>query len=353
MKNRRIYFCPHNSNSGVSHYAKNFYKCVAQRFAFENLSFAEIAELSGPFWIHLEMGHSPRAEFLPGLAKLAENPSVHISITMHDAPYTGFEGLAGKILRCIDPYLADGFIKSVDRRIYSKAYFLTLSHKAKKKMSKLNVERVSVIPHVVNDEDFCDLHSKRDPSSFVFFGYLTHLKGLEYALDLFSRIQSMHADATFHIIGEADEGYLQRLKQKVSRSGIKNIRFYGYLDEPTALRILDSCSFALLPTEEFNSWVPVSGSLLTVIKRGVIPFTTDVNTHSEVVRSGQTAFFLEKNIQKDVALILSKMLDPEACNQMRKKIISHLKENFSAEVVASKFGAFIEQQQNCCKEFEL
>jgi glycosyltransferase involved in cell wall biosynthesis len=352
MKIRRIYFCPDHSNSGVSHYAQNFYKCVAQKFGFESLSFPEISELTDPFWIHLEMGHSPPAEFLPALAKLTQNPRVHTSITIHDPPYTGFEGLAGKFLRNMAPSLADELIRVVDRKIYSKASFLTLSQKAKKKMSKLRVENVSVIPHVVNDDDFCDPDSKRDLNSFVFFGYISPLKGIEYAIDIFSRIHSLHPEACFHIIGEGDEKYLEKLKEKVSRSAIDNVHFYGYLDEPSALRILDSCSFALLPTEEFH-WVPVSGSLLTVIKRGVIPFTTDVNAHSEVVSSGQTAFFLEKNIQKDVSLILSKMHhDSETCNQMRKKIISHLRENFSAEVVASQFGAFIEQQQSFCKNLE-
>ncbi len=353
-KIRRIYFCPDDSNSGVSHYAQNFYKCVAQKFGFEYLSFPEISELREPFWIHLEMGHSPNAEFVPALAKLAQNPWVHISITMHDAPYTGFEGLAGKLLRYISPSaLADGLIKVVDRKIYSKASFLTLSQKAKKKMSKLQVENVSVIRHVVNDEDFCDPGSKRDLKSFVFFGYISPLKGIEYALEIFSKIQAKHADASFHIIGKADERYLEKLQEQVSRNAIGNVHFYGYLDEPSALRILDSCTFALLPTEEFSSWVPVSGSLMTVIKRGVIPFTTDVNAHSEVVSSGQTAFFLEKDIHKDLALILSKMENSEACNQMRKQIVSHVREHFSAEVVAFQFGAFIEQQQSFCKKFEL
>lgn len=110
---------------------------------------------------------------------------------------------------------------------------------------------IAVIPNPVEIREY----SFRKEDSRFRLGYLGRVsrrKNIEGLIYAFADLGTQAADAELLIIGGGDADYETFLRQEVSRLGLHNVRFAGFLSGEDKDRALASCSVLAMPSEFEN-----------------------------------------------------------------------------------------------------
>jgi glycosyltransferase involved in cell wall biosynthesis len=341
---KRFYISSHHGPSGISKYAKDFYNLVLKDMGYVHIDssahYSEIfSAVSSRDHVHIEIGIFQKKE-IEILMRMIKAKYKHIAVTLHDAPLIKYPfhdfklPLLNKASRFYDLHW-DNFSSLIPyvskiQRIY------VLSRKGVSAVrSKYHTGNVFYLPHIVNLDEI--VKPEVINKHFIFFGFIGPNKGIEYSLQLHEALlNSGEKDVQFYVAGTAlgsQRKYYEALKEKY----VQNVHYLGYVDEDVLTEVFNKCSFALLPFKEYGFFHPFSGSILHSIKKGKLVFTNKVNAVPELIKDGETGFYLSGQLNRDVALIKTVFASGDAVKQVISNAQEYLKHHHSETAVRSSF----------------
>lgn len=110
---------------------------------------------------------------------------------------------------------------------------------------------IAVIPNPVEIKDY-PFKKEDEVFRLGYLGRLSPRKNVEGLIRAFAALGSEAAKAELLIIGGGDKDYEQRLRTEVAQSGLKNVRFAGFLSGEAKDRAIASCSVLAMPSEFEN-----------------------------------------------------------------------------------------------------
>jgi len=130
------------------------------------------------------------------------------------------------------------------------------------RLKALGCEKVSVLPEsALSAKEISDLGaiSAREGGPFrvLSFGRLLHLKGFEFGLRAFARLQARVPDAEYWVIGDgAERDALERLSRELGVA--KKVVFWGEIPRSQGLEKLAACDVLLFPSlHDSGGWVTI------------------------------------------------------------------------------------------------
>jgi glycosyltransferase involved in cell wall biosynthesis len=147
----------------------------------------------------------------------------------------------------------------------------------------------------------------------LYAGWLYRLKGIQFLIEAFSRLQRKHPDYRLMIMG--DGPYRNNLIQLAGELKTKNIEFTGWKPQTEVKDIMRKCTCVVLPSlSEGLGRVQVEAGMLYK------PFIgANVDGIPELVRDGETGFLFERGNVDDLTDKLDKIMgNPELVRQMGK-----------------------------------
>lgn len=341
---KRFYISSHYGPSGISKYSKDFYNLVLKDMGYEHIDssahYSEIfSAVSSRDHVHIEIGVFQKKE-IEILMRMIRAKYKDIAVTLHDAPLIKYPfydfkiPLLNKASKFYDLHW-DNFASLIPyvRKI---RHIYVLSRKgASAVRSKYHTENVHYLPHIVNTDEI--IKPGAITKHFIFFGFIGPNKGIEYSLKLHEALlNSGEPDVQFYVAGTAlgsQRKYYEALKEKY----VQNVHYLGYVDEGVLTEIFNKASFAMLPFKEYGFFHPFSGSILHSIKKGKLVFSNKVNAVPELIKDGETGFYLSGQLTKDVDLIKSVLNSGEAVKQIIENAQEHVLNHHSAAVVKQSF----------------
>lgn len=139
---------------------------------------------------------------------------------------------------------------------YKRIPFMTVSDSTKDDLVSWGIpeNNITVIHNGVNIPKMENIPAKEKKKTLTFLGALSKDKGIEEALLVFSKLQQkMKVSLQFWVIGKGETKYLNFLKNKASKLGLKNIKFWGYADEREKFELLAK-SYTLINPSVREGW---------------------------------------------------------------------------------------------------
>lgn len=152
--------------------------------------------------------------------------------------------------------------------LFSEKVIVTERSLAKKLGKYVNEEKITILPILVDKKN---IYKKNDVYTnkykklkgkkiILFFGYLSWYKGIDWLVDVFSKITKKLPDHILVVAGGKSptlagkthyENYYQRLKNAMNKN--KNIVHTGFIDEQEIGYLMESSSALILPYRGFMS----------------------------------------------------------------------------------------------------
>ena len=178
-----------------------------------------------------------------------------------------------------------------------------------------------------------------DTIDFVFVGRMMKEKGIENYLEAAERISEKHPYTRFHICGEPEENYEQRVK-KLQEKG--SVIFHGTVRNMAEMYRNISCTVHPTYYPEGLSNVLLESSACA---RPII--TTDRAGCREVVEEGVNGFICKQNDSRDLILQLEKFLALSRNEQKEMGLAARRKveKEFDRQIVIRKYLQEVESIQ--------
>ncbi|MEO6230485.1 MAG: glycosyltransferase [Ferruginibacter sp.] len=326
-----------NTRSGISKYSYDFFELVLKEKGYIFLNSEEgmttiLTRVSSRDHVHIEIGIFQEKELEILMAMLNANYK-NIAVTLHDPPlfkypFVVFQNpLLNKISKFYDVYL--NRFRQSKKYIEKIKYLYVLTHRGVKEIkSTYKTDNVYYLPHVIDEREI----KVQQPANnnFVYFGFIGKNKGIEYALKLHQQLLQFFPEINFYIMGEAigkNIEYYNYLKSTYT----KNIHYLGYVSEEVLDDVFNMAGFSIVPFISYKFYTPFSGSLLTVMKYGKIPFTNNVNAVSELIEDAGNGFFLSGKIEEDVRMVSGVINSKALANEVSQHIYTYLAANHTAQ----------------------
>ena len=179
-------------------------------------------------------------------------------------------------------YLFEQFIKPV----YRKVPFVVISESTKHDMIKSGISenRISIVPCCVDLTHYTTSNQpKNDLPLIGYLGRIKRYKSVDHLIDAFALVKKSFPEAQLVIVGDGDN--LPELKAQVHNYNLDEaVRFTGFVDEETKVKILQQCHVVVNPSIK-------EGWGLTIIEANACGTTTvaaDVPGLHDSVLDGKT-----------------------------------------------------------------
>lgn len=256
--------------------------------------FSEIAK--GDFDIvHAHVYRHPHSDLSLIASKFARSEAV---LTSHSPfPPSAARGYLSSML--VPVY--DSTIGPLLLRSFSK--IISLTQAEAEKLSALGVDRgkLFVLSHGVDRihfqkvdfEPFLSKYSLKGSRFVLYLGRLNRVKGIEYLLKAFSKVESHHADASLVIAGPctdpSEASYKEFLQMEADRLGISDRTiFTGALTEQEKLQAYEACSVFVLP----SIYEPYGIVLLEAAAHGKPLVASYSDGPASIINDGETGFLV-------------------------------------------------------------
>lgn len=224
--------------------------------------------------------------------------------------------------------------------LYQKIPFMTVSNSTKKDLMEWGIleENITIIYNGVNVPKI-KLPSKDSLKTLIFLGALSKDKGIEDALEVFSKINEKEG-CQFWVVGKSDPRYIKLLKKKSKELGIdKRIKFWGYVDEYKKFNLLGRSHILVNPSIR-EGWGLV---VIEAAAMGTPTIGFNVPGLRDSIINGQTGILSEKKSVKDLANEIIRLLENKRkLSQMSENAILWSK-NFSWDKASKASLSFIEK----------
>jgi glycosyltransferase involved in cell wall biosynthesis len=316
---RRYHIFREHDRSGIANYAKAFQELVLGPCGYEVLDPAailgcELAQQDGDEF-HIQLGIFQNAE-RQALSALQRSGSRSIDATLHDPPFTSFPYFnfgnthLDRLSRGFDWYAGSFGLQR--RAIEHLRCAFVLSRNGAAAVQRLApAAMIKVIPHIVEETTVWPATDTPPTTEMLYFGFIGPNKGLERALDLHRKVNSLRPGTQCHVVGgaqgRANEEYLARLKARYA-SGVS---YHGFIPGSDLDAIFRRAGHAILPYQSSRYVVPASGSVLHALRRGLVCWVTPVNAIPELIDDGINGFLLSGDAPLDARRIAKVMADGE------------------------------------------
>ncbi|EHT0095679.1 glycosyltransferase, partial [Escherichia coli] len=308
---RKYYICRDFSEAcGISKYGYVFFSTILKEYGFEKIHLKDVNDVSqvlskincdDKVWIEIGLG-----TYLETLLykKLIRKNNQNVIITLHDAPFIEYPILKFKnqpfnLLSKINQYvfLRWPFTSFFYSYLHKTKRIYTLNPKGTESLlNRYRLHNVVTIPHVLHNIEEVD-NKKSGILQFLYFGFIGKNKGLEYALSLHEKINTLvKTPITMKIIGKTLDEKSEKYFQKIKRRYNENVEYLGYVEDKELDILMQQDNIILLPTKNYKVIKPTSGSVLNSLKYLNIVFTTKVNANECLISDKENGFFLQGDI---------------------------------------------------------
>ena len=243
-----------------------------------------------------------------------------------------------KLLTLYSP-LMRRFLKSASRIVCTSPNYLASS-----KVLETLGKPCGVIPIGLNSESYPSvvetelqqLRQQYGEGFFLFVGLLRYYKGLHTLLDA--------AQLTQQKIVIVGEGPLEKeLKQKVTRLGLANVHFAGYLPDSQKMALLELCRALVLPCNMRSEAFGVC--LLEAAMKGKPLISAEVESGTSFVNiDSETGIVVPPDNEQLLAEAINKLAaDPEGAERLGKNARVRFEAVFTSKQMAESYMAEYEQ----------
>ncbi len=337
MKN--FYISTKNSRSGISKYSNDFYRLVLKQRDYFFLDSKEsltniLTSVSSKDHVHIEIGIFQTRE-IEILITMINAGYKNIAVTLHDPPLLKYpfkefnNSLLNKASKFYDIYISR--FRNSGRYISKIKCIYVLTRKGLLEVkSKYKVDNVKYLPHIIDEKEIVKNELKN--KNLIYFGFIGKNKGIEYALLLHKKLLQTSPGINFYVIGEAI-GVEKRYHDILKKTYTENVYYLDYVSEEKLAETFARSSFSLLPFKDYQFYSPFSGSLLSAMKYGTIPFTSKANAVPEIIGEKQNGFYLTGKIEEDIFRISEVINNETMAKKISQNIYNYLLANHTAENV--------------------
>lgn len=183
-------------------------------------------------------------------------------------------------------------------------------------------------------ERITDYVNSEIPVRFLFISRITSGKGMELAIDIFSRVQEKTSKSIELIIaGDGDK--LEETKQYVAQRGINNVFFAGYVEDKEKHELFMKCDIMLFPTM-YGEGLP--NSVLEGMLYGM-PIVSRINAGiPDWIKNNENGFVTKSTLSEDfVPFIVELLINTKLYSKIAENNHKIAKENFIRSRVVTRF----------------
>lgn len=238
-----------------------------------------------------------------------------------------FFRISGILGMLLEPYVFKIFYRNIP--------FMTVSQSTKKDLVGWNIppKNITVIENGITKPLLKVLPKKEIKKTVIYLGALAKDKGIEEALDVFSRLNKSYDDYQFWIVGKADSAYLKGLRTKCKILSIEqNVKFWGFVNEQKKFELLSRAHVLLNPSIR-EGWGLVNIEANSV---GTPVVAFDVPGCCDSVKNGKTGFLVKAGDNEALSGSLIKLLKEKKVYEVFRKNSIDWANNFSWEKSGKK-----------------
>jgi glycosyltransferase involved in cell wall biosynthesis len=225
-------------------------------------------------------------------------------------------------------------------RCYRKEYCITISESSRKDLQKLGYHgNIPVLNPGIFAVPLKGLPQKESSPTLIYVGRLKKSKRVHHILKAFQTIQKEIPQAKLWIVGSGDRSYQARLEKDIHKTNIRNVTFFGYVDENRKMELMRRAQLILV-TSVREGWGII---VIEAAAMGTPAVVYNVPGLRDSVQHDQTGLIVEKNqiesLAKEVIHLLnsSKRWDRLAREALKKS------NDYRWDSVADQFLANIEE----------
>ncbi len=310
----KFYICNTENRSGISRYAEDFYNLILAPNSYVHLQPSDVDQhfldkLGANTYFHLELGAGqfPECDLL---IKLIDYGFKNINITLHDPPFLTFPfyrfniPLLNQLSRGFDWYF--NTFGATKRVLKKCGNIYVLSQKGRRSVKcRYGLTNVRCIPHIVDPKKVETIPLDGTISDILFFGFIGPRKGLDYALRLHAKLQTILPGIKLHVIGEATAAKTAKYFESLKSQFNSGVIYHGFVPESGLDAIFNKVAHVFLPFQEYGYLCPASGSVFNALRRGRIVWTNPVNAIGEVINDEINGIFFASDIDVDAKRFIS------------------------------------------------
>ena len=206
-------------------------------------------------------------------------------------------------------------------KIYKKVPFVTVSKSSKEELVEWGIprENITVIHSGIKNSPLKKLPPKEKIKTLIYLGALTKDKGIEEALQCFSKLSRVSREWQFWVVGKVNTKYLMKLINFGKQLGIdKKIKFWGFVDEEKKFELLAKAHIAINPSIR-EGWGLV---VIEAARVGTPTIAANVPGLRDSIINGQTGILSDKLNGTSLATEVIKLFgDQEKYRQICKNAI--------------------------------
>lgn len=203
----------------------------------------------------------------------------------------------------------------------------------------LPFDKINVIPNGINlnnfvgierDYDFRRQYAMDNEKIILYVGRLVYEKGIQHLIAAMPKILNHYHDSKLIIAGKG--GMLDELKKEAYNLGLSNkVYFTGYLDSKKVQKMYKCADIAVFP----STYEPFGIVALEAMLAGVPTVVSDTGGLGEIVEHGVDGMKSYAGNPNSIAdSVISLLYDHQLSNNVSKKAIQKVKNNFNWEKIA-------------------
>lgn len=198
-------------------------------------------------------------------------------------------------------------------------------------------------PHTIDPANFESISSFESRKPIIaFIGRLADGKGVREFLSIAQKVNGLHPDLTFWVIGDGPLAPLVLAFQRDNASDIK-MEFFGWVNNSELPGLLNQIKIAILLSQSEG----LPNVLLEAMACGVVVMATPVGAIPDILQNRQNGFLIAKdNLSGAVDIITEVLQNREFAKDISKQAEEFIKTNYNFETVSQKYRQSLESAEN-------
>lgn len=246
--------------------------------------------------------------------------------------------VAGEIWNYAYPFplnLLGSIIEKISFSFYRHIQFWTDAKSTIDDLVAMGIRRdhCVAIPCPIDNKPLRSPSKKEANPTFLFIGRLVSMKGAEGAIDAFSFIREYFPKTKLWIVGQGEEAYVRKLKDKVTRLHLLGaVHFYGFVGQEKKLELMRRAHLLLHPSVK-EGWGLV---VLEAASQATPTIGYNVSGLRDAIINGKTGILVAPLSPAAMAEAGKEILkEPERYRQMQRNCL-HFSASFSWEDAGKK-----------------
>ena len=256
-------------------------------------------------------------------------------------------GVLGKgHIKSKNSFLKLFILKRFKRVLKHTKYIIALTETEKNGIQRFvkNSKKIRVIPNGINSVEFrkiskIDLHKKynlpSDAKLLFYFGRVQAVKGINYIIEMLSKLQSSSSQFNFHffIIGPDEGGEKARLEKLIKKYQFeKKITFVGQLDGELKKQFIKSCDLYIFLSK--GEGLPMT--ILEVSGLGIPSMLSKECNVPEIAKANGGYEVDKEDYYTNAKLVEEHFKNEKKIKTMQKNAQKVIQDKFELDVVVKK-----------------